>query len=251
MSDVVWTPDEATIEHANATRLVRRAGVAELRRARAPLAGRAGVVLAALRSTTWGSSSRQPWERGARRLARARVDDLVRRRHASRSPHNCVHRWAERAPDARRGRRARRGRLAARRSRFAELSRDVTRLAEQLVGARRRRRRPRRDLPADVAGGRGRLARDRAHRRRPGAGLLRLRRAGGRAAARGERGEGRDHAARVVAPRQAACRCSRSSRRRCASPPSVGARRARAVRARRAARRAARRSRSTPRRRTS
>ena len=33
----------------------------------------------------------------------------------------------------------------------------------------------------------------------------------------GERGEGRDHAARVVAPRQARCRCSRSSRRRCAS----------------------------------
>ena len=27
MSDVVWTPDAATIEHANATRLVRRAGV--------------------------------------------------------------------------------------------------------------------------------------------------------------------------------------------------------------------------------
>ncbi|MBV9879757.1 MAG: hypothetical protein JO180_04635, partial [Gemmatirosa sp.] len=26
MAEVVWTPDEATIEHANATRLLRRSG---------------------------------------------------------------------------------------------------------------------------------------------------------------------------------------------------------------------------------
>jgi hypothetical protein len=35
VTEVVWTPDEATIEHANATRLVRRAGAgsyAELQR---------------------------------------------------------------------------------------------------------------------------------------------------------------------------------------------------------------------------
>ena len=29
MTEIVWRPDEATVEHANATRLVRRAGVAD------------------------------------------------------------------------------------------------------------------------------------------------------------------------------------------------------------------------------
>ena len=69
--------------------------------------------------------------------------------------------------------------------------------------ARRARGRPRRDLPADVPGGRGRVARVRAHRRRAGADLLRLRRAGDRGAARGLRGEGRHLRRLVLPPRQA------------------------------------------------
>ena len=130
MSEVVWRPDEATIEHANATRLLRRAGVA---------------TYAELQRRSWqepewfwplciedmGLEFSAPWER---------VVD------ASRGPewatwfvggkvsiaHNCVHRWARRRPDA----------VAAvglgedgsrRETTFAELSRDVTRLAERLV----------------------------------------------------------------------------------------------------------------------
>ena len=71
-------------------------------------------------------------------------------------------------------------------------------------GARRVRGRrwgPGRDLPADVAGGAGRVACVRAHRRRAGADLLRLRGTGGGPAATGVGGEGGDHGALVDAPR--------------------------------------------------
>jgi acetyl-CoA synthetase len=130
VTEVVWRPDEATIEHANATRLLRRAGVA---------------TYAELQHRSWedpewfwplciedmGIEFSTAWERV--------LDD-------SRGPEwatwftggtvsiarNCVHRWAERRPDG----------LAAiglgedgsrREVTFAELSRDVTRLAEKLV----------------------------------------------------------------------------------------------------------------------
>ena len=132
MTDVVWTPDEATIEHANATRLVRKAGAADYARARAPLAGRPRVVLAALH--------RRPGARvlaavgpGARRLARARVDDVVHRRQA-------LHRPQLRAslgrPPARRDRggRPRRGRLAP----HAHLRRALARRHAARRAARRR-----------------------------------------------------------------------------------------------------------------
>jgi acetyl-CoA synthetase len=130
VAKVVWRPDEATIEHANATRLLRRSGAAsweELQRR-------------SWQEPEWfwplciddiGLEFSTPWERV--------VDD-------SRGPqwatwfvgstvsiaHNCVHRWAASRPDA----------LAAvglgedgsrRTTTFAELSRDVTRLAERLV----------------------------------------------------------------------------------------------------------------------
>ena len=130
MNDVVWTPDAATIEHANATRLVRRAGASDY----------AELVRRSQEDPAWfwplciddlGIEFSRPWERV--------YDD-------SRGPEwttwftggrisiarNCVHRWAERRPDA----------VAAvglgedgsrRELTFAELSRDVTRLAEQLV----------------------------------------------------------------------------------------------------------------------
>jgi acetyl-CoA synthetase len=130
VTDVVWRPDEATLERANATRLVRRAGVADY----------AELVRRSAQEPAWfwplaiedmGLEFARPWE--------TVVDD-------SRGPawatwfnggtlsiaHNCVHRWAARRPDA----------IAAvglgedgsrRELSFAELSRDVTRLAELLV----------------------------------------------------------------------------------------------------------------------
>ena len=133
---------------------------------------------------------------------------------------NCVHRWA--ASGRTRPRPSSAARTARGASSRSPSSRDeVTRLAEALVAARRRAGRPRRDLPADVAGGGDRLARVRAHRRRPGADLLRLRGARGRAAAPGLRGEGRDHRRERRCGAAARCRCSRSSRRRAREAPSL------------------------------
>ena len=130
MSDVVWTPDEATIEHANATRLVRRAGVDSYDE----------LVRRSQDDPEWfwplcvddlGLEFSRPWDRV--------LDD-------SRGPEwttwfvggklniarNCVHRWAERRPDAVAavglGEDGSRSTLT-----FAELSRDVTRLAEELA----------------------------------------------------------------------------------------------------------------------
>ena len=149
---------------------------------------------------------------GRRRLARPAVGDVVRRldrldRPQLRPPVGGA------SPGGDRSRRARRGRLAA----PADVRRVVPRRDAPRRTARRARRRagrPRRDLPADVARRRGRVARDRARRRDPGPDLLRLRRARGRAAARGERGEGRDHADTSRRGAGSRCRCSRSSRRR-------------------------------------
>jgi len=130
MSDIVWRPDGATLEHANATRLMRRAGVADY----------AGLVRRSAEEPGWfwplvvedlGLEFSQPWTDV--------FDD-------SRGPewttwfvggklsiaHNCAHRWAQSAPD----------RVAAvglgedgsrRELTYAELSHDVTRLAEHLV----------------------------------------------------------------------------------------------------------------------
>ena len=130
MSDVVWRPDAATIEHANATRLIRRAGAVDY----------AELVRRSSEDPGWfwplvvedlGLEFSQPWTQV--------FDD-------SRGPewttwfvgaklsiaNNCAHRWGRTAPD----------RVAAvglaedgtrRELTYAELSRDVTRLAEQLV----------------------------------------------------------------------------------------------------------------------
>jgi len=130
VAEVVWRPDEATIERANATRLRRRAGCRDWRE----------LVRRSQEEPEWfwplcvedlGLEFSTPWERV--------LDD-------SRGPEfttwftgatvsiarNCVHRWAKRRPDAP----AAVG-LAEDGSRsalsFAELSRDVTRLAERLV----------------------------------------------------------------------------------------------------------------------
>ena len=129
-AEIVWRPDEATVERANVTRLQRRAGASDY----------GTLVRRSCEEPEWfwplvvddlGLEFAQPWER---------VVDL------SRGPewttwfvggrlsiaHNCVHRWANRRPGA----------VAAvglgedgsrRELTFAELSRDVTRLAEELA----------------------------------------------------------------------------------------------------------------------
>ena len=131
MSDVVWTPDEATIEHANATRLVRRAGVA----------GYDELVRRSQDEPEWfwplcvddlGIEFSRPWDRV--------LDD-------SRGPEwttwfvggTAQHRAQLRASLGRRGAPTRvaavgLGEDGSRSTlTFAELSRDVTRLAEELV----------------------------------------------------------------------------------------------------------------------
>jgi acetyl-CoA synthetase len=130
VTEVVWTPDEPTVEHANATRLMRRAGVAkwdELQRR----SWQEPEWFWPLCVEDLGLEFSRPWQRV--------LDD-------SRGPEwatwfvggevsvarNCVHRWAERRPDAVAavglGEDGSRHELT-----FAELSRDVTRLAERLV----------------------------------------------------------------------------------------------------------------------
>jgi acetyl-CoA synthetase len=130
VAEVVWRPDKATLEHANATRLLRRAGVG----------GWAELQRRSWQEPDWfwplciedlGLEFSRPWERV--------LDD-------SRGPEwatwfvggevsiarNCVHRWAKRRPEGVAavglGEDGSRNELT-----FAQLSRDVTRLAERLV----------------------------------------------------------------------------------------------------------------------
>jgi acetyl-CoA synthetase len=130
VTEVVWRPDEETLERANATRLMRRAGAASYRE----------LVQRSSDDPEWfwplvvddlGLEFAEPWSevyddsRGPEWTTWF-VDGKVS------IAHNCVHRWAASRPDA----------LAAvglgedgtrRTLTFAELSRDVTRLAEHLA----------------------------------------------------------------------------------------------------------------------
>ena len=130
MTDVVWRPPREVVEHANATRLRRRAGCDDWWE----------LVRRSAEDPDWfwplaiedmGIEFSRPWRA---------VSDL------SRGPEwatwfvggevsvarNCVHRWAERTPDAVAAVGLEEG--GSRRTlTFAELSRDVTRLAEELV----------------------------------------------------------------------------------------------------------------------
>src|SRR5664279_3344007 len=123
VNEVVWTPDEATIEHANATRLVHRAGVGDF----------GELVRRSQEDPAWfwplcvddlGIEFSRPWDRV--------FDD-------SRGPEwttwftggrisiarNCVHRWAQRRPHAVAA--VGLGEDGSRRTlTFADLSHDVT-----------------------------------------------------------------------------------------------------------------------------
>ena len=130
MSEVVWRPDAATVEHANVTRLLRRAGAADY----------AELLRRSVEEPEWfwplvvddlGLEFSRPWERV---LDESRGPEWATWFAGGRVSiaHNCVHRWAASRPGA----------VAAvglgedgsrRQLTFAELSRDVTRLAEELV----------------------------------------------------------------------------------------------------------------------
>jgi acetyl-CoA synthetase len=130
VSDVVWRPPPEVVERANATRLLRRAGLDDywelVRRSAAEPDWFWPLVIDDMGlefSTPWQrvyDDSRGPewttWFTGGR-VSIAR---------------NCVHRWAERSPEAVAA--VGLGEDGSRRSlSFAELSREVTRLAEALV----------------------------------------------------------------------------------------------------------------------
>ena len=130
MTEVVWRPSEQVLEHANVMRLMRRHGIDDYRE----------LVRRSQEEPDWfwpaavedmGLEFSRPWERVADR---------------SRGPEwttwfvggtlniawNCVHRWAERRPDAHAC--VSLGEDGPRRTlTFAEMSREVTRLAEALV----------------------------------------------------------------------------------------------------------------------
>ncbi|HZQ83160.1 MAG TPA: AMP-binding protein [Gaiellaceae bacterium] len=130
MTEPVWTPDAETRERANATRLLRRSGAADWRE----------LQRRSWQEPDWfwplciddsGVEFSTPWERV---LDDARGPEWTTWFVGGKVsiPRNCVHRWAERTPDAlacvglaEDGTRTTRT--------FAELSRDVTRLAERLV----------------------------------------------------------------------------------------------------------------------
>ena len=130
MNEIVWQPDEKTLRYANATRLVERAGAASY----------ADLVRRSVEEPEWfwalvvedlGLEFRQPWTRvlddsRGPEWATWFVDGTVS------IAHNCAHRWAASNP---------RGIAAVglgedgsrRELTFAELSHDVTRLAERLA----------------------------------------------------------------------------------------------------------------------
>ena len=173
--DFTWNPSSEQLGAANVGRLARALGCDGYAELHVVVDRRARPVLARGRGR-----SRHPalpeLGRRARRIARDRVDDVVRRRAAER-------RRRLRAPLGARDAGPRGGGVGARggRAAFADLGRAVARGSTAGAGvarARGSRGRRGRDVPSDVAGGRDRLSRVCAHRSGPGADLLRLRRSG-------------------------------------------------------------------------
>ena len=131
MTEPIWTPDEATLEHANVVRLMRRAGVGTygelVRRSREEPEWFWPLVIEDM-----GIEFSSRWDR---------VVDVSRGKEWAQwfvggrinIADNCVHRWA-RGPHARRTAARFEGEDGLRRSlTFAELSEQVTQLAETLV----------------------------------------------------------------------------------------------------------------------
>ena len=169
-----WVPSAEQLDAANVVRLARTLGLRRLPRAPPCVRRGARPLLARGASTISASRSRATGIDVARRLARHRVDDVVRRSAAQ-------PRRGMRAPVGARARRRRGGRLAGggRNAHVALMGRALSRDYAARRGATRARGprgRRRRDLPPHVARGRHRLARVRAHRRDPGPDLLRIRR---------------------------------------------------------------------------
>ncbi|HUK97356.1 MAG TPA: AMP-binding protein [Gaiellaceae bacterium] len=128
---IVWRPDAETLEHANVTRLIRRAGVPDY----------GTLVERSWQEPDWfwplvvedlGLEFAHPWDRV---VDTSRGPEWATWFTGGRVSiaHNCVHRWASRRPDA----------VAAvglgedgsrRELSFAGLSQAVTRLAEELAG---------------------------------------------------------------------------------------------------------------------
>jgi len=197
VTEIVWRPDAGTLAQANVTRLLARAGVADYET----------LVRRSAEEPDWfwplvvedlGLEFAEPW-REVVDLSRGLAWATWFTGGKVSIPHNCVHRWAAATPE----------RVAAvglgedgsrRELTFAELSRDVTRLAEHLaalgVGAGDRvaiflPMSPEVAIASHAC----------AHLGDPGAGLLRLRRAGHRGPPRGRRRQGSDHRGRLAAPR--------------------------------------------------
>ena len=126
----MWRPDEATVEHANVTRLLRRAGAPDYQ----------ALVRRSWEDPDWfwplviadlGLEFSRPWDRV---LDTSRGPEWATWFTGGRVSiaHNCVHRWATRRPDATAA--VGLGEDGARRElSFAQLSREVTRLAEELA----------------------------------------------------------------------------------------------------------------------
>ena len=188
LSEFVWSPDEARLERANLTRLMRRFGVeryAELHRISIDEPERFWPEVV----DDLGLEFTQPWHRvlDTSRGIEWATWFVGGRVNVAR---NCVHRWAARKPDETAA--VFLGEDGTRRERtWADLSRETTQLAEALVEL---------GVESGVPRGRRRLARVRARGRDPGAGLLRVRGVGRAPAARGVGGEGRDLRRLVAAP---------------------------------------------------
>jgi acetyl-CoA synthetase len=130
MAEVVWSPEEETLAHANVVRLMRRHGIGSyaelLRRSQEEPDWFWPAVVEDL-----GLELSRPWERVYDDSRGPEWTTWFTGATVS-IPWNCVHRWAERDP----------GRIGAvfagedgsrRELTFAQLSSDVTRLAEGLV----------------------------------------------------------------------------------------------------------------------
>ncbi len=130
VTEIVWRPDAATAAHANVSRLLARAGVADY----------PTLVKRSAEEPEWfwpllvedlGLEFAEPWRQV---LDASRGPEWATWFVGGKVsiPHNCVHRWAATAPE-----RAAAVGLGEDGSRsvvtFAQLSRDVTRLAERLA----------------------------------------------------------------------------------------------------------------------